>query len=164
MATSSAGPAFRACACLAIATAALIPPPAAWSAPGPVVPERERRAVENLPLQAPRESAGVERVEPLGTLPLGREFPGMQGYVLRVRRITVAPGGQVGLHRHDRRPGVAVMLEGTMTERRAPDLTPRPLGPGEVALEDSGVVHWWRNETGAPTRAVVIDIVPAGTP
>jgi quercetin dioxygenase-like cupin family protein len=142
----------------------LLPVPAGLAGPPAVVPDQERRAVESLPLAAPRESRGVLKVELLGTLPLGREFPGMQGHVLRVRRITVAPGGQVGLHRHDRRPGVAVMLEGTMTERRAPDLAPQPLGPGEVAFEDSGVVHWWRNETEAPSRAVVIDIVPVDAP
>jgi quercetin dioxygenase-like cupin family protein len=148
----------------ALGAATLAGPPAAWSAPGEVVPEGERRAVQDLPLEAPRQSRGVEKVDVLGTLPLGREFPGLEGYVLRARRITVAPGGQVGLHRHDRRPGVAVMLEGTMTERRAPDLVPQPLAPGQVAFEDSGVVHWWRNETDAPARAVVIDIVPAESP
>ena len=77
----------------------------------------------------------------LGVVPLGTDFPAMQAYVLRAREIVVAPGGQVGVHRHDRRPGVAVMLEGVMTERRAPAGTPQPLGPGQVALEDSGVLH-----------------------
>lgn len=88
----------------------------------------------------------------------------MKGYVLRAREIIVAPGGQIGVHRHERRPGVAVMLEGEMTERRAPDARPQPLGPGGVAFESGGVVHWWRNETDAPARAIVIDIVAAEEP
>jgi quercetin dioxygenase-like cupin family protein len=103
-------------------------------------------------------------VRALGSTELEQDFPSMKGYVLRAREITVGPGGQIGVHGHERRPGVAVMLEGEMTERRAPGARPQPLGPGEVALEAAGVVHWWRNETDAPAKAIVIDIVPNDLP
>ncbi|MFQ6537882.1 MULTISPECIES: cupin domain-containing protein [Aphanothece] len=129
-----------------------------------VVPERERQGLEHLLPGAPKETRGVLSVRLLGSTDLEQDFPSMQGYVLRAREITVAPGGQIGVHRHERRPGVAVMLEGEMTERRAPGARPKPLAPGEVAFEAAGVVHWWRNETDAPAKAIVIDIVPKDLP
>lgn len=94
---------------------------------------------------------GVLSVRMLGSMDLEQDFPSMKGYVLRAREITVAPGGQIGVHRHERRPGVAVFR-------------PEELAPGAVAFEGSGVIHWWRNETNIPAKAIVIDIVPAKNP
>jgi quercetin dioxygenase-like cupin family protein len=129
-----------------------------------VVPEKERQGLEKLLPGAPTENRGVLSVRQLGSTDLRQDFPSMKGYVLRAREIIVGPGGQIGVHRHERRPGVAVMLEGEMTERRAPDARPKPLAPGGVAFESAGVVHWWRNETDAPAKAIVIDIVASEQP
>jgi quercetin dioxygenase-like cupin family protein len=107
---------------------------------------------------------GVVAIKRLGGQPLGEEFPALQGRELRLREITVAPGGSIALHRHDHRPGVAYILEGEMTERRGPGFTPRVVGPGQVAFEGDGITHWWRNEGTTPARALVVDIVPIQTP
>ena len=107
---------------------------------------------------------GVLAIRRLGAQPLEHDFPGLAGRELRVREITIAPGGSIALHRHDHRPGMAYILEGQMTERRGPGFTPVVLGPGGVALESTGVTHWWRNEGTGPARALVVDIVPEGTP
>ncbi|MDP5122924.1 MAG: hypothetical protein NWP84_03480, partial [Cyanobium sp. MAG_04] len=40
------------------------------------------------------------------------------------REITIAPGGHIGLHRHDSRPGVPYLLEGSLTERRGASYSP----------------------------------------
>jgi quercetin dioxygenase-like cupin family protein len=107
---------------------------------------------------------GVLAIRRLGAQPLDHDFPALAGRELRIREITVAPGGSIALHRHDQRPGLAYILEGQMTERRGPGFAPLVLGPGGVALESTGVIHWWRNEGKGPARALVVDIVPEGTP
>lgn len=107
---------------------------------------------------------GVLAVKRLGGQPLGPDFPTLRGRELRLRELTIAPGGSIALHRHDQRPGVAYVLEGTMTERRGPGFDPQVIHTGEAAFEGSGVSHWWRNEGTTPARALVVDIVPLETP
>jgi quercetin dioxygenase-like cupin family protein len=107
---------------------------------------------------------GVLAVKRLGGQPLGQDFPALRGRELRVRELTIAPGGSIALHRHDQRPGVAYVLEGQMTEHRGPGFAPQVIGPGEAAFEGSGVSHWWRNEGSTPARALVIDIVSEEPP
>lgn len=127
-------------------------------------------AKEQLPADGHHQSGaasvtrGVLAIRRLGGQPLDQDFPALAGRELRLREITVAPGGSIALHRHDHRPGAAYILEGQMTERRGPGFAPLVLGPGDVALESSGVTHWWRNEGRGPARALVVDIVPKGTP
>lgn len=132
--------------------------PAQGQSTPPVVPPSEQ-----LPSgQGPSVTQGVLAVKRLGGEPLGADFRALQGRELRLRELTIAPGGAIVLHRHNQRPGVAYMLEGHMTERRAPDFTPRVIGPGEAVFEGSGVTHWWRNEGTTPAKALVVDIVPVG--
>ena len=100
----------------------------------------------------------------LGGQPLDHDFRALQGRELRLRELTIAPGGSITLHRHDQRPGVAYILEGQMTEWRGPGFTPRVIGPGEAVFEATGVSHWWRNEGNSPARALVVDIVPVSPP
>jgi quercetin dioxygenase-like cupin family protein len=153
-------------ALLALAALLLSPAAPALSQPPPaVVPARER--VEGAPEATTTQ--GVLAVKRLGGQPLGPEFAALRGQELRdrelrLREITVAPGGSIALHRHDRRPGIAYILEGQMTERRGPGFTPKVFGPGQVAFEGDGITHWWRNEGTTPARALVVDIVPIQTP
>lgn len=112
---------------------------------------------------APTAQVGVA-VRRLGGQPLDQDFRALQGRELRLRELTIAPGGSITLHRHDQRPGVAYILEGQMTEWRGPGFTPRVIGPGEAAFEATGVSHWWRNQGTTPARALVVDIVPVSAP
>ena len=133
----------------------------ALSQPQPVVAP----AHEHLePVQGPTHTHGVLTMKRLGAQPLGQDFNALQGRELRLRELTIAPGGSIALHQHDQRPGVAYILQGQMTERRGPAFSPRVIGPGEVAFEASGITHWWRNEGTTPAKALVLDIVPLGTP
>jgi hypothetical protein len=152
----------------AVALAALLVPAASLLCGAPVhghpqpavVPEHENL----LPAHGATVTQGVLAVRRLGGQPLGKEFKGLADRELRVRELTIAPGGSIALHRHDQRPGVAYILEGQMTERRDPGFAPLVIGPGEVAFEATGITHWWRNEGKTPARALVIDIVPLDTP
>ena len=116
------------------------------------------------PTQGPTHTQGVLAVKRLGAQSLGQDFSAMQGRELRLRELTIAPGGSIALHQHDQRPGVAYVLQGQMTERRGLGFSPRVIGPGEVAFEATGVSHWWRNEGTTPAKALVVDIVPLDTP
>ena len=134
--------------------------------PGQAQPNRVVPAKEQLPAEGHHQSGaakvtqGVLAIRRLGAQPLDQDFPALAGKELRIREITVAAGGSIALHRHDHRPGVAYILEGQMTERRGPGFAPLVLRPGEVALESTGITHWWRNEGSLPARALVVDIVP----
>jgi len=158
---------------LALATL-LLPAPGLGQQPV-VVPQHEHQhpspasspagPVAGGPQPAPAtQTTGVLAVRRLGAQPLDHDFPALAGRELRVRELTIAPGGSIALHRHDQRPGLAYILEGRMTERRGPGFAPLVLGPGEVALEATGITHWWRNEGSTNARALVVDIVPKGTP
>ncbi|MDM7951992.1 MAG: cupin domain-containing protein [Cyanobium sp. CZS 25K] len=130
-----------------------------------VVPETERLPGRSpAAIDAPTSNAGVLAVRSLGSQPLGGDFSALEGRVLRLREITIAPGGHIGLHRHDSRPGVAYLLEGRLTERRGPAYGPVVLEAGEAAFETTGVTHWWRNETSQPAQALVVDIVEESSP
>ena len=55
-------------------------------------------------------------VESLGSLDLSKENGALNEKKLRTRRITIAPGGSVAWHQHQQRPGVAYLIEGSLTE------------------------------------------------
>jgi quercetin dioxygenase-like cupin family protein len=75
--------------------------------------------------------------------------------------ISLDPGAVVAVHEHRQRPGFAYILEGEVVERRNDgDGAPVTRKPGDVAVERTGVVHWWKNETDKPAKALIVDVVP----
>lgn len=135
-----------------IATAVPAQPPA-------VVPQAEHQRAQELKRAGPAANRGIESVKPLGSVPLAGELEGAAGRVLRMRELVIAPGGVVAVHEHDRRPGIAYILEGEMTEFRGEKGEAVVHRAGSTALEWSGVTHWWENRSGKPARALVVDIV-----
>ena len=127
-----------------------------------VTPANEQRIP---PRSAPSITTKVG-VEPLGNLDLSGEFRAMKGRMLRTRRITIAPGGSVAWHQHQRRPGVAYVIEGTLIEIRDDGSAPRSIQrtAGDAVFESTGVLHGWRNNSDQPATAVVIDLVPHTQP
>jgi hypothetical protein len=68
--------------------------------------------------QAAPETKGVT-VTLLGALDLGPEIEGMAGRQLRMRMVTIEPGGVFGpIHDHKDRPGMVYILQGTITDHR----------------------------------------------
>lgn len=126
-----------------------------------VIPEHEKEAAQRLMADGPKETRGVESAAEVGSVPLDGEIPGAEGKVLRARHFVLAPGAQIAVHEHQQRPGVAYVLEGEMTEYRNDASGPIKRGVGAAAFERTGVVHWWKNETDRPARALVVDIVDA---
>lgn len=124
-----------------------------------VVPQAERESASQKGFSGPTESRGVTSVTPVGSVELSGEFEGMQGRVLRAREIIIAPGGVVAVHEHNKRPGVAYILEGEIIEHRNDHKEPIKRQPGDAAFERTGIVHWWENRSDKPVRALVVDVV-----
>ena len=125
-----------------------------------VVPDHEKSIARDLGVDGPTETHGIESSETLGSVGLGEDFAALQGRSLRARRVTVAAGGVVGVHQHTARPGVLYMLEGELTETRNDAEGPVKRKKGDTSFEKGGVIHWWRNDSGKPAVALVVDIVP----
>jgi len=103
------------------------------------------------------ESKGVT-TELLATIDLGLEIEGMEGRQLRMRMVTIEPGGVFGPeHDHVDRPGLVYVLEGTITDHR--DGIATEYGPGLGWPEDRNTVHWLENRGTAPAVEISVDIV-----
>lgn len=97
-------------------------------------------------------------VEALATVDLANEIEGMAGRQLRMRRVTIEPGGVFGpLHDHRDRPGLVFILQGTITDHR--DGRATEYGPGVGWPEDRDTVHWLENTGAIPAVEISVDIV-----
>ena len=103
------------------------------------------------------ETKGVT-VEVLGTVDLGPEIEGMAGRELRMRMVTIEPGGVFGpIHDHRDRPGIVYVLRGTVTDHRGGIAT--DYGPGVGWPEDRNTTHWLENRGTTPAVEISVDIV-----
>lgn len=85
--------------------------------------------------QQPESETKAVAVELLATVDLGPEIEGMAGRELRMRMVTIEPGGVFGpVHDHRDRPGLVYILQGTITDHR--DGVTTDYGPGVGWPED----------------------------
>jgi quercetin dioxygenase-like cupin family protein len=103
------------------------------------------------------ETRGItERV--LASVDLAGEIEGMEGHRLRMRMVTIEPGGVLGpVHDHRGRPGVVYILQGTITDHRNGVAT--DYGPGVGWPEDRATVHWLENRGTIEAVEISVDIV-----
>ena len=107
--------------------------------------------------QAAPETQGVT-VELLTTIDLGPEIEDMAGRQLRMRMVTMEPGGVFGpIHDHQDRPGIVYILQGTITDHR--DGVDTDYGPGVGWPEDRNTTHWLENRGTTPAAEISVDIV-----
>jgi quercetin dioxygenase-like cupin family protein len=103
------------------------------------------------------ETRGVT-VQVLGSVDLGPEIAGMAGRSLRMRMVTIEPGGVFGpSHDHKDRPGIVYVLQGTITDHR--DGVATDYGPGLGWPEDRNTTHWLENRATVPAVEISVDIV-----
>jgi quercetin dioxygenase-like cupin family protein len=103
---------------------------------------------------------GVE-VQLLATVDLAGEIEGLEGRALRMRMVTMAPGGAFGpVHDHVGRPGIVYILQGTITDHR--DGVATEYGPGVGWPEDRHTRHWLENRGAVPAVEISVDIVEQG--
>lgn len=97
-------------------------------------------------------------VEELATVDLTDEIEGLDGLALRMRKVTIEPGGGFGpIHDHVDRPGTVYILEGTITDHRDGQAT--DYGPGLGWPEDRNTLHWLENRGTTTAIEVSVDIV-----
>ena len=107
--------------------------------------------------QAPLGTTGVA-VTVLAAIDLGGEIEGMAGRQLRMRMVTIEPGGVFGpIHDHEGRPGTVYILQGTITDHRNGVAT--DYGPGLGWPEDRSTSHWLENRGTIPAVEISVDIV-----
>ena len=104
----------------------------------------------------PTENKGV-KYDALATIDLGPEIDGMQGRQLRLRLVTVEPGGVIAVHSHKDRPAVVRVLEGTLTEHREGG-GGKEYQAGESWAEGKETTHWAENKGTKPAVLIVGDI------
>jgi quercetin dioxygenase-like cupin family protein len=103
----------------------------------------------------PSESKGVA-AKLIGALPLAPEISGIDNRQLRMRVVTLAPGGVFAVHSHADRPSVEYVLKGQATEYIGD--TSRSYAEGDSVLAGKNTVHWWRNDSTEPAIFVAVDI------
>ena len=107
--------------------------------------------------QASPRTRGVT-VQELATVDLTDEIDGMAGRRLRMRMVTIEPGGVLGpVHDHVDRPGTVYILQGTITDHR--DGVSTDYGPGAGWPEDRHTRHWLENRGTVPAVEISVDIV-----
>jgi quercetin dioxygenase-like cupin family protein len=107
--------------------------------------------------QATPETKGVT-VKLLSALDLGPEIEGMTGRQLRMRMVTIEPGGVFGpIHDHIDRPGMVYILQGTITDHR--NGAAKEYGPRVGWPEDRDTTHWLENRGTTPAVEISVDIV-----
>jgi quercetin dioxygenase-like cupin family protein len=108
--------------------------------------------------QAPTENKGM-KAEALSVLALGKQgLDDLSQRQMRMRQITIEPGGVVGFHSHKARPALSYIVKGALTEHRkgSPD---RIYKAGEAITEGADVDHWAENASSSePVVIVSVDL------
>ena len=103
------------------------------------------------------ETKGVT-VELLASVDLGPEIEGMAGRQLRMRMVTIEPGGVFGpMHDHKDQPNTIYILQSTITNHRNGVTT--NYKPGVGWPEDRNTTHWLENRGTTPAVEISVDIV-----
>jgi quercetin dioxygenase-like cupin family protein len=104
----------------------------------------------------PTENAGQSE-QLLRSLDLTNEMDSTRDRPLRMRKITLQPGGVLGLHNHVDRPAVTYLLQGQMTYHQdgKPDLV---ANPGEGFAEGRATTHWAESTGKVPAVWIAVDI------
>ena len=110
---------------------------------------------------APKGNEGFSSSKPT-VVDLGPEFSQMSGFELRLRVLTIKPGGHIGIHSHKGRPSVVYFVQGTDTVTRD-DGTSRTFHPGDTTAEPGTTVHWHVNDGKDNVTLVAVDVLKKET-
>jgi quercetin dioxygenase-like cupin family protein len=83
------------------------------------------------------------------------------GFLLRMRRLELAPGGFVPTHDHTDRPAIVYVLKGTVTQHNSLCAVPIVYHAGSVSEEfGAGFTHWWENTGSEVVTFLSTDVLP----
>jgi quercetin dioxygenase-like cupin family protein len=88
---------------------------------------------------------------------LGPEIEGMAGRQLRMRVLTIEPGGHIGIHSHKDRPAVVYFMQGT-DEVGLADGSKKTLHPGDTSATPSSTTHYHRNVGKDNVVLIAVDV------
>ena len=103
----------------------------------------------------PRTLDGAEEI--LRSLDLTNELESAKGRPLRMRRVTLQPGGVLALHNHVDRPAITYLLQGQMTYRQE-GMPDRVVNPGGGFAEGRVNTHWAESTGNVPAVWIAVDI------
>ncbi|NOT25152.1 MAG: cupin domain-containing protein [Acidobacteria bacterium] len=106
--------------------------------------------------QAPTADSGRQD-ELLRSLDLTNEMSSTAGRPLRMRKVTVQPGGVLALHDHVDRPAITYLLQGQMTYHPA-GMPPVVVNPGGGFAEGRTTTHWAESTGNVPAVWIAVDI------
>jgi quercetin dioxygenase-like cupin family protein len=116
------------------------------------------KAGTNALANAPSAPIGVIDTE-LASIDLAKENVKLNQRRLRMRHMTIAPGGVVPLHDHADRPALIMVNSGEIYENSSKCQVPILHKAGDIAREYLGTKHHWKNETNQPVDLTIADIV-----
>jgi len=119
--------------------------------------DKEKKQAEDLKIKGPKETKGISG-RLLGSVDLAGQGIDVEKQILRAREFQVEPGGVIAVHRHDKRPGVLYILEGEFTEYVL-GKEPAVRKAGDSAFERTGVIHYWKNNSKANVKAIMVDMI-----
>ena len=96
--------------------------------------------------------------ELLGSIDLSKEKVNVPGRLFRMRRLEIAPGGEVAWHSHEDRPALIYVVTGTIVEYSSHCSVPIVHDTGDLSIEAAGLSHWWKNTTKKPVTLISADI------
>jgi quercetin dioxygenase-like cupin family protein len=106
--------------------------------------------------EAPKDNKGFTASK-ITTVDLGSEIEGMSGRQLRLRVLTIEPGGHIGLHSHKNRPAVVYLIQGT-DKVILEDGTSKKLHPGDPGTPTKETTHWHRNDGKDNVVLIAVDV------
>jgi quercetin dioxygenase-like cupin family protein len=97
----------------------------------------------------------------IGSVDLANEI-GVNGRMLRTRRLVIQPGGIVPLHSHKDRPALIYTLSGSITEYSSACAVPINHKAGDISREADGLSHYWVNHGKVPAVVLSSDVFHSG--
>jgi quercetin dioxygenase-like cupin family protein len=95
----------------------------------------------------------------IASIDLAPKGAGFEGQLLRMRKLTIEPGGVVPWHEHSERPANIYIISGTIEEYRANCAVPIVHKAGEATTEfGKGFAHWWKNTGSEPVVLISADV------
>ncbi|MBW8759453.1 MAG: cupin domain-containing protein [Burkholderiales bacterium] len=121
------------------------------------------QAATNALAGAPTAPVGITDTE-LAAIDLAEENVHLDQRRLRMRHMTIAPGGIVPLHSHEDRPALIMVVSGEIFENNSKCAVPILHKSGDVAREHLGTKHWWKNSSAFPVELTIADLVNDAKP
>lgn len=90
-------------------------------------------------------------------LNLRTEIPGIGSRQLRIRLLTIEPGGHIKVHSHANRPAAFYVIQGATTITYG-DGTVKRFSAGNMGYANKNTVHWHRNIEKEPVVFLAADI------